>query len=88
MDIQRFIKLFYHSCAQEKSEKTCGQNQEVDFIYFWLDMNKTKIDIYQEEEQLRRMKEFKYRRIYKTKTSGNIRPKKISVEEVIYVLYT
>ena len=56
MDIQRFIKLLYHSCAQEKSEKTCGQNQEVDFLYFWLDMSKTKIDIYQEENSSEELK--------------------------------
>ena len=47
MDIQRFEQLSYHSCAQEKSKKMYIQNQ-VNFTYFWLDMNKTKVEIYQE----------------------------------------
>ena len=46
MDIQRFAPLLYHSCLQEKMRRH-SQNQ-LDFIYFWLDMNKTKVEIYQE----------------------------------------
>ena len=47
MDIHRLTQLSYHSSAQEKGKKTYGQTQ-VDSIYCWLDMNKTKVDIYQE----------------------------------------
>ena len=36
-----------HSCGQEKRKKKCSQNQ-VDFTHFWLDMNKTNDEIYQE----------------------------------------
>ena len=47
MDIQRLTQLSYHSCAQEKRKERHSQNQ-VDFIYCWLDINKTKVEICQE----------------------------------------
>lgn len=47
MDIQGFTQLSYHSCAKEKTKKKCRQNQ-VDFIHFWLHMNKIKFEIYQQ----------------------------------------
>ena len=46
MDIQRLTQLSYHSCAQEKSKKTHSQNH-VGLVYCWLDINKTKVEIYQ-----------------------------------------
>ena len=47
MDIQRFTQLWYQSCTQEISGKKYDQNK-VDFMYFWLDINKTKVEICQE----------------------------------------
>ena len=73
-----------HSCGQKKRKKKCSQNQ-VDFTHFSLDMNKTNDEIYQ--EVLRDISQ-RFEGIYKTDNSGNMRPKKISVEEVIYFLYT
>ena len=46
MDIQRLTQLSYHSWAQEKSKKAHSQNQ-VDLVYCWLNINKTKVEIYQ-----------------------------------------
>ena len=47
MDIQRFTQLSYLYCSQKKSKKKCRHNQ-VDFIYIWLDINKTNVEIYKE----------------------------------------
>ena len=47
MDIQRVMQLSYHSCTQGKSKNMYSQNQ-VDFIYNWFNLNKNKVDIYQE----------------------------------------
>ena len=52
---------------------------------FYTFLDKTNNEIYQ--EVLRHISQ-RFEGIYKTDNSGNMRPKKISVEEVIYFLYT
>ena len=69
-----------------KNKNISSQNQ-IDFIYFGLDMNKTKVEIYEEvlrdgSRNFEDTKEFIKQRIQEICDW-----KKISVEEVVYFLY-